>query len=233
VRLALLDGQSGWHAPGDQPTRLHVLRHGEVAERWRTVLYGQIDVELSPRGEEQSRRTGAAMAGLPLVAVYTSDLRRAATLGREIARHHGLEPVVTPALRERHFGHWQGLPWQSVAEQWPDEHRQYELDRFTVRAPGGAENFHDVAGRVLEVGREIVARHPGQQVAIACHSGPARILLGAALHLPLDSLFTFDLDYCSLSTIDIHPSGRVRLVNLNGTAHLGDSPMAVSTGRYS
>ena len=218
--LSLHDRQALWHAEKHPATRLIVLRHGEVDLPWRGLLYGQMDVTLSPLGEAQSRATGEALASEPIAAVYTSDLSRAATLGAQIARHHGLTPIQTDALRERHFGHWQGLTWEQIGAQWPDEVAQYHSDRFTMRVPGGAENFVDVHNRVVPCLREILQHHPGKTIVITCHSGPARIIIASAMLMQLQGIFTFEQDYCCINEIDATPGGRVRVRSLNRTDHL-------------
>lgn len=203
-------------------TRLLVLRHGEVAPQHKNYLYGQMDVELSEVGEEQARRTGQHCRQYPVRAVYSSDLQRALTLGREIGRHHGIVPVRDERLRERHFGHWQGLPWSEIAERFPEEQERYYADRFTTRVPGGAENFLDVQSRVRPFLREVLARHPGECIAITAHSGTVRIILAECMSIPLECIFTFEQDYCCLNVIDYWPTGRMRVNVLNYTDHVAE-----------
>ncbi|MBI1291567.1 alpha-ribazole phosphatase [bacterium] len=202
-------------------TRIVLLRHGEVHPEDARGLYGQMDVRLSERGIRQSDAAGAWLANQRFARVYTSDLRRAHYLGSSIARHQGLAPTVTPALRERNFGAWQALTWQEIQDRFPDEHRRYEANRFTMRVPGGAENFQDVRHRVIGFLHSILDRHRGQQIAITAHSGPNRLILAEALRLPLESLFTFEQDYCCRNVIDFPASGTPRVRLLNGTEHLG------------
>ncbi len=211
-----------WLPPEGKATRLLILRHGEVNAESRKALYGQLDVELSERGHAQSARTGAALSTQPIEAVYTSDLSRASILGREIARHHELEPHPDPRLRERHFGHWQGLLWEHIETTYPEELKQYSEKRHHMRVPGPSENFPDVRARLVPFLAEVLEKHRGQTVAIACHSGPARILLAEALGLPIDGIFTFEQNYCCLNAIDYFDTGRVRVQLLNDTHHLGD-----------
>jgi alpha-ribazole phosphatase len=211
-----------WKPAEGIPTRLLLLRHGEVDHEARKSLYGQLDVPLSELGVEQSRQSGEALRAFPLRAVYTSDLSRAHLLASEIARHHGLEPRVETALRERHFGHWQGKPWEVIEQTDAETLAAYNADRFTTRVPGGAENFHDVRERVIPCLRKLVARHPGEHIAITAHSGPARMIIAHALGLGIENIFSFAQDYCCLNVIDFFESGRVTVQKLNATHHLAD-----------
>lgn len=210
---------SVWKPDTGSFTKLIVLRHGEVHAEDRKGLYGQMDVRLSDHGKAQSIAAGAAFARDPISAVYASDLERARFLGEQIAGHHGLKVQMDTRFRERHFGDWQGLPWEVVSERFPEVVLEYEKDRFTVRAPG-AENFLDVQTRLLPAVKEIVERHRGGTVVLACHSGPARLILADALALPLQSIFNFAQDYCCLNIIEFYDSGRTTVRLVNGTSHL-------------
>jgi serine/threonine-protein phosphatase PGAM5 len=63
---------------------LYLLRHGEAAENG----------DLSARGEEQARRAGERMGGVPLSAIYHSPQRRAARTAEIVA---GCVPGARPA----------------------------------------------------------------------------------------------------------------------------------------
>lgn len=210
-----------WWLENGTATRVFLLRHGEVEEGARNRLYGQEDVALSPRGLAQSRAAGEALRPFPIAAVYTSDLQRASVLGAAVAGHHGVTITPDPRLRERRFGDWQGLPWDVIEDTRADELRAYHADRFRYRVPGDSENFVEVRERVLDFLNEVLPRHPGENIAITAHSGSVRMILADAMGMPLDSIFTFEQDYCCLNVIDYFESGRVRVERINDTHHLG------------
>ncbi len=212
--------EGSWLPMEGEPLRMILLRHGEVHEEDRTSLYGQLDVRLSELGREQSRQTGEALRLAPLAAVYSSGLGRAHFLAEEVAAHHGQALRVDDRLRERHFGSWQGTPLEDLDVHFPQEMARYREDRFYTRPPGGGESFADVRDRVLPFAGELIRRHRAETIVLACHGGPVRVLLGAALGLPMTSLFTFGVDYCSLSLLEHYESGRVRVRLLNSTHHL-------------
>jgi broad specificity phosphatase PhoE len=197
-----------------------VLRHGEVAKEFHTYLYGQRDVALSEKGKLQSQQTGRYLQKYKIDVVYASDLSRARYLGNEVAKHHGLRPIIDTRIRERNLGLWQDLTWDQVSTQYPKELEKYCQDRFATLVPGNSENFIHVRQRIRSFLDEIIPRHPGQVVAITCHSGPARVILAEALEMPTSSIFTFEQEYCCLNEIDIYPDGRWRVNSLNHTEHL-------------
>ena len=222
-----------YHLPSRESgaTRLLLLRHGEVHREDCQALYGQMDVRLSEWGEEQSRLAGLALKNIRIDAVYSSPLKRAALLGHEIARHHGLQPQIVDVLKERFFGTWQGMMWPAIEASWPEEFARYQQERFTMRAPGGAESFEDVHARVMPFINALLERHAGQTICITAHGGPLRIILADAMQMPLTSLFRFELDYCCLNVIDYGPKDeRTRVKLMNATTHAIGSHAPTGSG---
>ena len=71
-----------------------------------------------------------ARAGLRVSALYSSDLERARQTAAAIARAHALPPQHDPRLRERHYGHFQGLTFDEAEHRHPENFR-----RFKARDP--------------------------------------------------------------------------------------------------
>lgn len=194
-------------------TRLLILRHGEVAEEAKQILYGQMDVALSPLGVQQSEEVAQRLSDEQIAAVYSSDLERAHYLARCIAERHRLEPQTTPLLRERDFGQWQGLAFEELRQNHGDQLEAYFRHHPEYVVPG-AESFDDIWRRVEPWYREILSRHQGQTVAIAVHSGITRLFLADAIGLTFRQMFRFEQKFCCLNIIEVSPEKTlVRLIN--------------------
>jgi phosphohistidine phosphatase len=79
--------------------QLWLLRHGEAEPHG---VRPDDERRLTPRGEDQSRAAGAALAALelPFQHIYTSPKVRARETARLAAQALGVEPVVLPGLAE-------------------------------------------------------------------------------------------------------------------------------------
>ncbi len=81
------------------PTRLFLLRHGEVEARYQHVFGGRIDMELSPRGHEQAALLANYLRSRNLHVIYASPMRRAqqtlAAFGPQLVR----PPIVMEDLQ--------------------------------------------------------------------------------------------------------------------------------------
>jgi broad specificity phosphatase PhoE len=76
------------------------MRHGETESPG--LICGHLD--LSDRGREQSVKLAQLMIPIPIVAVYSSDLRRASFMAEMIARPHGVLVRRAPDLHEINMG---------------------------------------------------------------------------------------------------------------------------------
>jgi probable phosphoglycerate mutase len=160
-----------------------------------------------------AERRGALARSLrhqPLSAVYTSPLARALETAEPIAAAHGLEPVQMRDLREIDRGEAGGLTFDEL----PEEIREELLHRPTeVRLPGG-ETYGELRQRVCDSLDEIVARHPGETVAVVTHAGPIRAALATWLCAGPEGVFRIDQRLSSVNVVDwIDGVPLVRLVN--------------------
>jgi broad specificity phosphatase PhoE len=149
-------------------TRLILIRHGETdwntAGRWQ----GQSDVPLNERGREQARQLVHQLVGMPIDAVYSSDLGRARDTAEPLARAAGLPVIVDEGLREIHQGEWQGMLATDIEARYAEALNSRREDPLNVAPPGG-ETVAQVRERVLHSLGQILQRHPGGTVAVISH----------------------------------------------------------------
>ncbi len=195
------------------PTRLFLIRHGEVEARYQRVFGGRLDMDLSPRGLEQAAALAAHLRRTHFDAVYTSPMQRARRTLAPLLALNGYEPVVCEALREVDFGAWTGLTWEEVHTRFGKSAYDWLHELETGGIPG-AEPVPAYRARVADCLEEILRRHPGGALAVVCHGGVIRMALAHLLELPLSKMAHFEVDYASLTVVDCRP-GRpeIRLLN--------------------
>lgn len=195
-------------------TRLFLIRHGQVEGHEEKRYNGQTNVPLTGYGRRQLESVAGRLAGVPLDAVWSSDLDRCRYGAEQLAATRGLDVVYRPALRELHVGEWEGRTWRELKTACPAEWQARLDDIVHYRVPGG-ESFLDVALRVRGELVRLLAAHHGENVALVAHGGVNRIILLDALGAPLDRVFCLEQDYACLNVIDYFAEGRrtVRLVN--------------------
>ncbi len=200
--------------PALPATHLFLIRHGEVEVRYHRVFGGRIDMDLSPRGLEQARQLARHLQGRHLDAIYASPMRRAQQTAAPLMTGRQPPLVTLPELREVDFGDWTGLNFQQVFDKF--HVRAYEwlhyLDKGAV--PGG-ESAAGLRARLQPAVQRMLRQHKGQSIAVVCHGGVVRAILALLLDLPLSKMSCFEVDYASVTWVEIQPhKAEVQLLNL-------------------
>ncbi|MFZ5642295.1 MAG: alpha-ribazole phosphatase [Bacillota bacterium] len=201
--------------------RLYLIRHGETVWNSEMKLQGHADIPLSERGIEQARALAGRLASRPMSAIYCSDLGRAVETAREIAASRGIEVIPDRALRELNFGEWEGLTFKQIKDKYGDMAMKWWSAPLSMRIPGG-ECLNDLVARVIPAVRAIVERHAGEHVAVVCHGGPVRCLVGTVLKMDLNNHWRIRQDNAALNIIDFSDWESGILALLNDRSHLAE-----------
>ncbi|HVY28729.1 MAG TPA: histidine phosphatase family protein [Polyangiaceae bacterium] len=200
-------------------TRLHLIRHGATTLSAEDRFAGAVDVPLSDEGRAQARRLGERLASTPLSAVYASPLSRTVETARLVGAPQNLEPRLDAGLREIAHGHWEGKKRSEVEQQFAAEYAAWEADPFTFAPPQG-ETGLAVMARALPVLREIVLKHPGENVAVVSHKATIRLLLSSLLGFDARGYRDrLDQAPACLNIVDFKDPVRARLMLYNDTSH--------------
>ncbi|HET6386029.1 MAG TPA: histidine phosphatase family protein [Armatimonadota bacterium] len=203
-------------------TWIYLVRHGETDWNREMRLQGHSDTPLNLLGREQAACLTGRLRSLLPAALYSSDLCRSTETARIalFADRAGLDDGccrITPALRERHFGEWEGLTRQEIEERSPDLYR-----RWIAREPGfcypGAESHQQLRARVAAILERLVQEHGGERVILFSHGGAILSAIGYALGTSADTRLPITLANASLSAI-CHAEGRWSLAFVNDTCH--------------
>lgn len=195
---------------------LHCVRHGESLYNAEGRIQGQSDVPLSELGRRQSQAVAAALAGLPIEAIYASPLRRAMQTARPVAEGLNLEIETDPRLMEVHAGVFQDKLRVDLDRSYPSEYARWRSGDPDFAIPGG-ESRRDLGRRGREVFEEI-GRGGHQRVAVVTHGGLLAAALKALLEIPAER-HPFVLQNGSITQLEL-TDGQVKLVALNRVDHL-------------
>ncbi len=199
--------------------RLYLVRHGETESNRRGLALGQDDVPLNEHGLWQAERVGRALASEPLVAVYSSPLRRAQDTAQAVAGHHGREVQVEERLIEMDVGEVEGLPFDEVRKRYPDLLEKWVSGSGPTQTMPGGERLVDVQERAWALVNELSARHGDEVTAAVSHNFVILSLLARALGIELAQFRRLRHSVAAVSVLDFGPK-RVKVVRLNDTCHL-------------
>lgn len=190
--------------PKPPPTRLLLVRHAEVEERYHKIFGGVIDMNLSARGHEQARRLAEFLRHQKLDAVYASPMKRVQQTLAPYLNNSAPPQTIMPELREIDFGDWTGLNWEKVCEKF-ELHTHEWLDHIERGITPNGENGAQFRARVEPCVRDIIKAHPGKTVGIFCHGGVVRMILAILLEMPLPKTNVFEVEYASVTRVALHP----------------------------
>lgn len=203
-------------------TRLCLVRHGETAWNAQRRLQGHLDVPLNDVGHAQARASAARLAAHAFAALYCSDLARARQTAEPAARVLGASPIATAALRERHYGAFQGLTYDEARARFPAEYDRFAARETDFAFPDGGESLSGFAARVTAVLREIAERHAGAQVLVITHGGVLDIVHRLATGKPLEAARDFPIPNAALNWIAF-ATGRWQLLAWADEGHLAQA----------
>ena len=204
-----------------QGVRILLVRHGETVWNQENRWQGQADVPLSDNGRGQSWRLARRLDAekRSVQAIYTSDLSRAVDTALILGRTLGVEPTIETGWREMNIGTWSGLRTGEVIARHPEEWERLRAGEDLPR--GGGETFAHFQGRLIGAARSLVARHPGQQVAVVTHGGAVRAFLLYCRGLAMREFRKIDkIGNTGLSKVTLSADGSALIHYVNDTSHL-------------
>jgi len=201
--------------PAELATHLFLIRHGEVEAAYHRVFGGRIDMDLSPRGHEQARRTAEHLRPRRFDALFASPMKRAQQTLAPLAEHRRTRTATLDELREVDFGDWTGLNFLQVRERF-GAHAWEWLDHIERGVVPHGENANDLRERIAPCLLRMLAGQEGKSLAVVCHGGVIRVMLSVLLDLPLSRMASFEIDYASVTWLEIQPH-RIEVQLLNFT----------------
>lgn len=152
------------------------------------ICYGQLDVGLADTFEQEAQEVLHWLP--PAEIVIASPLQRALRLGQHLAQAMSCPLKRDARLMEKHFGAWEGKPWDDIPRG--------ELDAWAAdlmgHAPAGGESARQLERRVQSFLNEI-ATLPQQHIAVVAHGGSIRAMLALLAGAPLADLLNTQVSY--------------------------------------
>jgi probable phosphoglycerate mutase len=167
---------------------------------------------------QQAEQVGDALRDPRPDVVYVSDLVRAQQTAAPLCAALGLDPIVSPDLRERDMGVFVGVGFEEVQTRWPEGWAALAR-RDPDYAPPEGESHRTCAARVAHFLDGVRARHVKGRVVLVSH--------GVAIHHMLCHLLgdrgrnvIYATDNACVHRLALRDDGSVRVLALNDSRHL-------------
>ncbi|MEW6200356.1 MAG: histidine phosphatase family protein [bacterium] len=198
---------------------LYIARHGETQWNLDQRIQGSTDIPLSAHGEEQAEALAQRLKSVSFDAIYSSDLIRAVRTAEIIKTALTPVRVVQDArLRERNWGSMEGLTWEDIINEHPDDLRQIKSGNIDY-TPQGGESRLQVINRVLDWLQEISTAE-NSTILVITHGGTASIILKHAMGIDQTVRTPFIVENCALNILLYIQRSYWVVETLNDTCHL-------------
>jgi broad specificity phosphatase PhoE len=164
------------------PRTIYITRHGETDMNDTGRIGG--DGNLSERGLQYAK---ALAQYIEKEQAVKKDLRIWTSLMKRTMQTVALVDVAKEhwkALNEIDAGVCEGLTYSEIEQQYPEDFRRRDENKYHYRYPGG-ESYEDLVMRLEPVIMELERQ---QNVLVVCHQAVARCLLAYFLDINQDEL---------------------------------------------
>lgn len=187
--------------------RLYLVRHGQTDMNKRNMFYGWTDADINETGVQQAEQLRQYFRQIPIDAIYSSDLKRAAHTAEIIADGKDMKVHYDSAFRELYYGDWENQTTEYIEKNYKEELRGWVTDWKDLAMPNG-EKFSDFYNRVAAGVDRLVEENRGKNVLLVAHNGALSAMLCHLTGAGMDGFWRFDSKQGHYSSVLISKSGR-------------------------
>lgn len=176
----------------------YLLRHGESEGNCHAGYFGRIDTLLTEHGKEQAMLAASKLSELLRhnstheVVIFTSPLQRAFRTACIVEEKLSVpcRIEVVPNLIEIDFGCWEGMNYEEIKAQYPEECEEWQADWINFQFPEG-ESFKRFYERIAWCWRGIerkIAAFEGDSVLVS-HGGVLKVIKLINEKRPMDDFW--------------------------------------------
>ncbi|WP_199052363.1 histidine phosphatase family protein [Aquitalea sp. ASV15] len=204
-------------------TRFCLIRHGETDWNRERRLQGHLDIPLNPQGMAQAERLATALQRqqLQFAALHVSELTRARQTAAAISRQLALPLHTHAALKERHYGAFQGRTFDEAREHIPHVYRLHQERDLHFDLQGG-ESLLAFQQRIMHCMQQLATHHAGQQILVVSHGGVLEMVYRTASGKGLSGARDFPIPNAALNWVN-YQDGSWHIEKWADQAHLDDS----------
>ena len=163
---------------------------------------------LTETGISQAQAVAKEIAARKPDVLIASPLQRTTMTAKEVGAASALEPIFDDIWVECDFGNWEGLTPTEVMETYSEDWNDWLAS--TAHRPGGGESYVEVYSRVEAGINDLVEHYPGKKICVVTHNIVIRAIAAYAMSAPLESMYHVDILPCSITTVAVWPSDRLR-----------------------
>lgn len=182
--------------------KLIFIRHGQTDWNVQGKIQGSYDSELNDTGIKQAMKLSEKLLSLNyrFSKIYSSPQKRALKTAEILSKSSNVDYVSMKDLQEMNMGKWEGLSWSEVEDKYPNEYKEWYLNRRYTNTPDG-ESYQDMLERVLKAINKIINEN-NDDVVIVSHSAVIMCLQCYVTNTPFNDMLKFKTPNANITEID-------------------------------
>ncbi|MDQ1339281.1 MAG: alpha-ribazole phosphatase [Campylobacterota bacterium] len=175
---------------------IYLARHAEVEEKYKGCYNGQIDIDISKKGQKEAKKLADNLKNIEFDIVYSSDLKRC----RQSVQYFDKKQVIfDESLREKSFGECEGLNYEEICKL---KNTKYESFEQWISVLGG-EDFDGFIKRVEQFFKTKILNSDRENILIMTHAGVIHTAIYLFLGKSLEESFGVSAPYSSWIKIEV------------------------------
>lgn len=182
--------------------KLIFIRHGQTDWNVQGKIQGSYDSELNDTGIKQAMSLSEKLLNLnyKFSKIYSSPQKRALKTAEILSKSSNVDYISVKDLQEMNMGKWEGLSWKEVEKIYPNEYKEWYLNRRYTKTPDG-ESYQDMLERVLKAIHKIINEN-NEDVVIVSHSAVIMCLQCYVTNTPFNDMLKFKTKNANITEID-------------------------------
>lgn len=170
-------------------TRLYITRHGETLWNTEGRMQGWNDSPLTDLGIKQAEWLRDRIHDIKIDAIYSSPSNRAFKTAEVVRGSREIEIVKHEGLREIGLGVWEGLNQEEIKALNEEQHYNFWNAPHLYVPIAKGETFEDLTNRVAPILKDIVSRHPNENVLIVTHTMTLKAMMNSLHNKPISTIW--------------------------------------------
>lgn len=198
--------------------RLILVRHAITTCNEGGNLSGQIDSTLSEKGKLQVEQLTCYLKDENIDEIYTTPFSRTKDTMEKLAQIKSIEINETDKFNEIDFGEFDGLSFDIIKRDYPEEFEKMIKEGSEYTYPKG-ESLIDTFDRVSKELENILKDKDNKTILICSHGGTIRNILSYLISKDYKYHWNFKIDNASVSVVEVENDFAV-INKLNDTSFL-------------
>ena len=198
--------------------KLILVRHALTVDNQKSRLSGHIDSSISEEGKEQIDKITNYLKDFDIDKIYTTTSSRTKDTVKKLSELKSIEIIEKESLKEISFGDFEGLTFNDIKANHPEEFQDMIRKGYEYKYPNG-ESLIDSYNRVCIELDNIISNNDDRTILICSHGGTIRNIITYLISNSYKYHWNFKIDNGSVTILEVQ-DGFTVITAMNNTSFI-------------